>query len=94
MPWLHSLRISNTDNLESLEKILCYIDATVILHNILNEFGNADETDDSLWVIDEEHLSDIGNVNHIAKRDCLDVSLPPGSLGERQEQLKNYINET
>jgi hypothetical protein len=95
IPWLHSIRMRITNNPECLEKILHYSDATVVLHNMLIEFGNFDDNDDAMWDIDEEHLSDIGDETCIPKRGCLDLPLPPGSLpGTRREQLKNYINET
>ena len=83
-----------TNNPESLKRILCYIDATVVLHNMLIEFEGGDMNDE-LWNIEEETLSDIGDVTRVPERDCLDLPLPPGSLpGTRREQLKQYINKT
>jgi hypothetical protein len=35
-----------TNDPKSLETILHYIDATVILHNVLIEFGNGDDDDE------------------------------------------------
>ena len=58
------------------------------------EFGNEHNDGGDDW-IDEEQLSDIGDVTRVPERDCLDLPLPPGSLpGTRREQLKKYINET
>eukprot|EP00804_Cyclotella_cryptica_P025653 CCRYP_002876-RA/>CCRYP_002876-RA protein AED:0.53 eAED:0.40 QI:0/-1/0/1/-1/1/1/0/76 len=55
--------------------------------------GNVDDNDDAMWDIEEEQLSDIGDVTQTPKRDCLDLPLPPDSLpGTRQ--LKNYIHNT
>ena len=82
-----------TYDLESLEKILHYIDATVVLHNMIIEFGNAHDGD-AEWV-DKEQLIDIGDVTCVTERDCSDLPLPMGSLpGTRCKQLKKYINET
>ena len=83
-----------TNNPESPDRILCYIDATVVLHNMLIEFEGGDMNDE-LWNIEEETLSDIGDVTHMPERDCLDLPLPPGSLpGTRHDQVKQYINKT
>eukprot|EP00804_Cyclotella_cryptica_P020794 CCRYP_016614-RA/>CCRYP_016614-RA protein AED:0.50 eAED:0.50 QI:0/-1/0/1/-1/1/1/0/78 len=61
---------------------------------MLIEFEGGDMNEE-LWHIEEETLSDIGDVTHAPVRDCLDLPLPPGSLlGTRREQLKQYINKT
>jgi hypothetical protein len=58
-------------------------------------FLNANDDDSVPWDINEEELSDIGDVTRIPERDCLDYPLPPGSLpGTRREQLKKYIFQT
>jgi len=41
-----------TNNPECLEKILHYVDAPVVLHNMLIEFGNIDDNNEALWDID------------------------------------------
>ena len=82
-----------TDETESLERMLKYIDATVILHNMLLHFGDEDEID-SPWGIDDEDLSDLDDKTRIPKRNVLDFPIPVGSLpGTRREQLKNLIRE-
>ncbi len=92
-PWLCSIRMRITNDQESLKKILCYIDATIVLHNMLIEFGDGDDPS-APWDIEEE-LSDIGDITHVPERDVLDLLLPQGSIpGQRHEQLKNYIRET
>jgi len=85
IPWLRSIRMRITNDPESLEIILRYIDATVVLHNMILEFGNEHDNGGDDW-IDEEQLSDIGDVTRVPERDCLDLPLPPGSLpGTRRE---------
>jgi len=94
IPWLRRIRMRITNNPESLKKILRYIDVTVVLHNMLIKFEDGD-MNDKLWNIEEETLSDIGDITRVPERDCLDLPLPPGSLpGTRREQLKQYINKT
>ena len=39
-PWLRNIRMKITNDPESLNSILKYIDATVVLHNMLIEFGD------------------------------------------------------
>jgi hypothetical protein len=54
-PWLRSIRLVITEDKRSLLRILRLIDATIILHNILIEFGEDDITD---W-IDFDDFSDL-----------------------------------
>ena len=77
-PWLCSIRTRITNDKESLKKILCYIDATIVLHNMLIEFGDDDDPG-APWDIEEE-LSDIGNITQVPERDVLDLLLPQDSL--------------
>lgn len=92
-PWLRSSRMRITNDKKSLKKILCCIDAIIVLHNVLIEFGDGDDPV-APWDIEEE-LSDIGNITQVPERDVLDLPLPKGSVsGQRHEQLKNYIRET
>ena len=64
--------------MESLEKILHYIDATIVLHNMSIKFGEDKELD-APWDVAEETLSDIGNTTHIPERDVMDLPVPLGS---------------
>ena len=75
-PWLRSIRMRITNNTESLVKILNYVNATIVLHNMIIEFGNANDDDSVPWDINEEELSDIGDVTRIPERDCFDYPLP------------------
>ena len=42
-PWLQNIRMLITDETESLEWILKYVDATVVLHNMLFDLGGEDK---------------------------------------------------
>jgi hypothetical protein len=67
IPWLRRIRKRITNNPESLKRILCYKDATGVLHIMLIEFEDGD-MNDKLWNIEEETLSDIGDVTHMPER--------------------------
>ncbi|KAL3773449.1 hypothetical protein ACHAWO_011629 [Cyclotella atomus] len=68
-----------TNDPESLNSILRYIDTTVVLHNMLIEFGD-DEDEDCPWRVDEDALSDIDDpANRIPERAVLDAPVPVGS---------------
>jgi hypothetical protein len=54
-PWLRSIRFVITEDVKSLKRILQVIDATIILHNILVEFGEEEQED---W-IDFDDFSDM-----------------------------------
>ena len=82
-----------TDETEFLERILKYIDATGVLHNMLIDFGGKDEIDIP-WDIVDEDLSDLDDATRIPERNILDFPVPAGSLpGTRREQLKNLVRE-
>jgi hypothetical protein len=86
------MRITNDKN--TLENIIRYIDATVVLHNMLIEFGDGDDPD-APWSLEDEELSDIGDETRVPERDLLDLPTPQGAApGTRRDQLKNYIRET
>ncbi|KAL7520303.1 hypothetical protein ACHAWX_005032 [Stephanocyclus meneghinianus] len=92
-PWLRNIRMLITDEKESLERILKYIDATIVLHNMLIDFGGEDEND-APWDVDNKELSDLDDATRIPERNFLDFPVPVGSLpGTRGEQLKNMVWE-
>ncbi len=95
-PWLRSIRMRITNNPISLKKILKYVSATVVLHNMIIEIAEDDNDDESLpWDINDEEISEIGDTTRVPERDLLDYPVPPGSLpGTRREQLMNYIYQT
>jgi hypothetical protein len=77
-----------TNDPESLNSILKYIDTTVVLHNMLIEFGN--DYEDCPGRVDEDALSDIDDPqNRIPEWVVLDAPVPVGSgPGTRRDQLK------
>ena len=82
-----------TDEKELLERILKYIDATIVLHNMLIDFGGEDQNNVP-WDVDDKELSDLDDATHIPERNFLDFPVPVGSLpGTRREQLKNLVRE-
>jgi len=68
-----------TDETESLEWILKSVDMTVVLHNMLIDFGDEDEID-APWDEDDEDLSDLDDATRIPERNILDFPVPLGSL--------------
>eukprot|EP00956_Cyclotella_meneghiniana_P043721 scaffold284562_cov93-Cyclotella_meneghiniana.AAC.2 len=75
-----------TNETESMEKILKYIDATVVLHNMLIDFGE-DDDDINPWSTEDDDMSDIDE--QPPEREELDDAVPLGSdAGHRREQLK------
>lgn len=92
-PWLRNIRMRITNDKKSLARILRYIDATIVLHNMIIMFGEEDSEDDP-WNVNDETLSDIDDATRMPERDVLDLPLPVGALpGTRREQLKNYVRE-
>eukprot|EP00956_Cyclotella_meneghiniana_P036676 scaffold128921_cov50-Cyclotella_meneghiniana.AAC.1 len=90
-PWLRGIRMEITDDPKCKERILKYIDATVVLHNMLIEFGE-DEDVENPWSIDDDDMSDIDQ--QVPERSVLDSAVPIGSdPGARREQLKQYLTE-
>merc|ERR1712176_1490409 len=51
-PWLRSIRMKITDDPKSVVKILRMIEATVVLHNMLIDFGIGDKDDE--LIIDDD----------------------------------------
>ena len=68
-----------TNETESLEKVLQYINATIVLHNLLIEMGG-DVDENAAWDVDDECLTAIDNADRIPERSVLDMALPGGSL--------------
>jgi hypothetical protein len=92
--WLRKIRMIITNKKESLEHILNYIDATIVLHNMLIDMGSADD-ENAAWDVEDEVLTAIDDDDQIPERTALDVALPEGSLpSARRDQLLAYIRET
>ena len=91
--WLQKIRMIINNNPKSLKIILLYIDALIILHNMLIELG--DDSDEGVdWNVDDEVLTDIDDAGRIPKEDVLHLPIPRGApKGTRREQLKNLMRE-
>ncbi|EJK67067.1 hypothetical protein THAOC_11945 [Thalassiosira oceanica] len=91
-PWLRHIRMQITNERKSLKRILRYIEATVVLHNVLIDLGADARGDD--WDC-EDDLTDIDEPDR-APDDLelygLDHVVPRGlNKGTRREQLKEFI---
>ena len=88
-PFLRSIRNLITEDKEDLKRILKYVSAAAILHNLLIEYD--DEVPDD-W-IDFDDFSEMDDPNRAAD-DELDVAVPVGSSSdERCQQLMRYHAE-
>ena len=91
--WLRKIRMMITNNPKSLKRILKYIDATIVLHNILIDLGEEMEEDDE-WNRNDD-LSDIDDPLMIPESYVLGLPIPGGAPKDtRREQLKDFIVET
>jgi len=91
-PWLRSIWMLITDKIESLEKILHYIDATIILHNLLIELNEKEDPD---W-IDLEEFSDIDDAERAPYDAESDLNKAVGRddpKDERRKQVLHYFQE-
>lgn len=95
LPWLRKIRMVINDDPESLRRILKYIDASVVLHNMLIRLGDNHPAND--WNVDEiiAEISDVDEDTQIPEERVLNMPVPRGShKGTRREQLKRFICET
>jgi hypothetical protein len=91
-PWLRSIRLVITEDIKSLKRILQIIDATIILHNMLIEFGEEDPED---W-IDFEVFSDMDEAacSPYDEDDELNEAVPEWApKGTRRNQILQYLKE-
>jgi hypothetical protein len=77
--WLCKIRMIITNEKESLEHVLKYIDATIVLHNMLIDMGSADD-ENAPWDVEDEVLMEIDDDDRIPERSALDDALPGGLL--------------
>ena len=86
-PWLRQIRNVVTDDPKHMKKILDYILAASILHNLLLDCSIPEE-----WM-DTDDMSAIDDPDRSAN-DELDVAVPLGSANDlRRQQLMHYFNE-
>jgi DDE superfamily endonuclease len=89
-PWLRSIRQKITKDKNSIRRILQLIDATVILHNMLIEFGE-DEKED--W-IDFDDFSEIAMQSPYEENDELNHAIPLWAPKDtRRSQILAYFKE-
>ena len=88
-PWLRQIRNVITDDPNNMKRILDYILAATILHNLLLDCKIPDE-----WV-DTDDMSSIDDPDRAQSQDDeLNVAVPVGSAtDERRKQLMYYFNE-
>ena len=94
-PWLKCIPCKLTENVESLRRILEYIDCCVILHNLLVQRN--DHVDADFW--DPSYNDEFSDPDAAAREreDLLGLNRPvPAAAGPgaRREQLCQYINNT
>jgi hypothetical protein len=86
-PWLRSIRLKITDDESSIRKILQLIDATMILHNMLIEFGDKEVEG---WI----DFSDIAMRCPYEPGDRLNMACPEWAPKDhRQSLLLQYLKE-
>eukprot|EP00804_Cyclotella_cryptica_P017404 CCRYP_016635-RA/>CCRYP_016635-RA protein AED:0.33 eAED:0.28 QI:0/0/0/1/0/0/2/0/132 len=91
LPWLQNIRMLIANETESRERLLKYIDVTVVLHYMLIDFGDEDEND-APWDVDDR--GDWDDATRIPERNIYEFPVPVGSLPvTRREELKNLVWE-
>lgn len=91
-PWLRQIRLIITEDPQSLKRILQLVDATVILHNMLIEFGEEEQED---W-IDFDDFSDMDEAARAPyeEEDELNKAVPEWAPKHtRRLQLLHYFKE-
>jgi hypothetical protein len=89
-PWLRSIRLFINEDQASIRRILQLLDATVILHNMLIEFG---EEENEEW-IDYDDFSDIAMQSPYEDGDELNRAVPLWAPKDtRRNQLLHYFKE-
>ncbi|KAG7357176.1 hypothetical protein IV203_001864 [Nitzschia inconspicua] len=71
-PWLRQIRLLIKEDVRYLRKILFLIDATVVLHNMLVEFGEEEQED---W-IDFDNFSDMDDWARAPYEEDNELNLP------------------
>lgn len=92
-PWLRSIRLRITPDNNSIKKIIRLIKATIVLHNILINFG--DDAIDEDW-INYDDFSDLDDWERVPYEDgdVLNSQVPSwGRKDERRQQLLRYFEE-
>lgn len=91
-PWLRSIRFKINESKESIRRILQMLKATVVLHNMLIEFGEEERNE---W-LEEDDCSEIDDAERAPYEDgdALNVAIPDGApKDERRKRLMYYFEE-
>jgi DDE superfamily endonuclease len=91
-PWLRHIRLIITEDDHSLRKVLQLVDATIILHNMLIEWG---EEEEEAW-IDFDDFSDLDDAMRAPyeEGDELNAGIPDFMAKDtRRRRLLNYFKE-
>ena len=91
-PWLRSIRLKIKEDEQTIRNILKMLKATVVLHNMLIEFG--EETQEE-WILDDD-ASDIDDAERAPyeEGDALNTAIPGGAAkDERRTRLMYYFEE-
>jgi hypothetical protein len=91
-PWLRGIRLLVTEKKQSIREILQYLEATVILHNLLIDLGEAAKKE---WIDDDEFsaMDDAERAPH-EDNDPLNQAIPDGApKDERRTRLMYYFEE-
>ena len=89
---MRKIRMLITDNPKSLKKILMYIDASIVLHNMLIDLG--DGVVHPEWSDDADVLTDIDDPTRAPEESVLELPVPEGAdKGTRREQLKQFLRD-
>jgi hypothetical protein len=87
-----------TNNKKSLKRILRYVDATIVLHNMLIDWNEAEHRNmawDESVVTDLTSIDDVDRAPVLAEREVLDLPVTNGVHNDLcSKQLMRYICET
>ena len=92
-PWLRSIRKKISKDVAHARSLLRYIDATIILHNMLVLHGDAELEDG--WDDPEDDATAIDDFESLPEDDELNLPVPPDAPPDaRRLQLTHYLVET
>jgi hypothetical protein len=87
-----------TDENDSLIKIIFYIDATIVLHNMLMDWNEAEDKNvawDESVVTALTFIDDVNGAPTLEEQEVLNQAIPNGGPNDlRHQQLMQYIRET
>ena len=91
-PWLRSIRKIITEDDKTLNDILLFLDASVLMHNFLVQRGLDEAVAD--WFNEEDDASLIDEYDRLPEDDELNQPVPDGLPGDfRRTQLLYYLQE-